>query len=388
MRFNNSNITGLSPRIIFTLLTILLVVGCKKQHDNSPVTLASLSTTYISSITSTSATSGGSIMYDGEASITAKGVCYSTTAHPTIADKVMYAGSGTAEFTCTIKGLLPNTTYYVRAFATNSAGTAYGTNELFFNTTLATPSITTVSTSSVSGNDAVCGGNVTDYGGTSILERGLCYSKNPNPTVADSVVFSLSGTDSFSVNLTGLTSNTIYYIRAYAKSSAGVGYGNEISFTTLMQVIAIGQNYNGGIIFYIDDTGRHGLIAATTDQSTSADWGCYGSAIAGAAGFAPGDGAQNTLDMVTGCGTVGSAAVICSNLVLGGYNDWVLPSKGDFSYMYQNLYLHGLCNFSTRSYWSSTQVDGSNASDFNFSTNTSSNSNKSSPYSVRAIRSF
>jgi hypothetical protein len=388
MRMIRSNTTSFFFRIIFTLLIVLFFVGCKKQHDNSPVTLASLSTTYISSITSTSAISGGSIMYDGEASITAKGICYSTTAHPTIADKVVYAGSGTAEYTCTIKGLLPNTTYYVRAFATNSVGTAYGTNELFFNTTLATPTITTVSTASISGNDAVCTGNVTDYGGTSITERGVCYSKNPNPTVADSIVFSLSGTDSFSVYLTGLTSNTNYYVRAYAKSSAGIGYGNEISFTTLTQVIAIGQNYNGGIIFYIDDTGRHGLIAATTDQSTSADWGCYGSAIAGAAGFAPGDGTQNTLDMVTGCGTAGSAAVICSNLVLGGYNDWVLPSKGDLTYMYQNLYLQGLCNFSIRNYWSSTQVDGSNADSFNFSANTSSNSNKSSPYSVRAIRSF
>jgi hypothetical protein len=370
------------------LVSILLVGGWKKKHDNSPVTLASLSTTYVSSITATSATCGGSIMYDGEASVTAKGICYSTTAHPTIADMVVYAGSGTADFTCNITGLLPNTTYYVRAFATNSAGTAYGTNELFFNTTLATPTITTVSSSSVTGNDAICGGNLTDYGGTSIIERGLCYSKNPNPTVADSVVFSLSGTDSFSVHLTGLTSNTIYYARAYAKSSAGIGYGNEISFTTLTQVIAIGKNYNGGIIFYIDDTGRHGLIAATTDQSTSADWGCYGSAIAGAASVAPGDGALNTVDMVTGCGTAGSAAVICSNLVLGGYNDWVLPSQGDFTYMYVNLYLTGLCNFSTRNYWSSSQVDGSNAASFNFSTNTSNNSNKSSPYSVRAIRSF
>jgi hypothetical protein len=388
MRFINSNSINMSFRLLYILLFLQFTVACKKQHDNTPVTLASLSTNYISNITASSAISGGVIIYDGETTISAKGLCYSTAAHPTIANNVVNAGNGTTAFTCTMKGLLPNTTYYVRAYATNSAGTAYSTNELFFNTTLITPTLTTIITSSVTGNNAICVGKVTNQGGATITERGVCYSTNANPTITDSLLLSVSGTDSFSVNLTGLLSNTIYYIRAYAKSGAGVGYGNEISFTTLNQIIAVGQNYNGGIIFYVDDTGRHGLIAAATDQSTSADWGCYSSALVGATGASPGSGMQNTIDIITGCTTTGIAAEICSSLTLGGFTDWVLPSSGDMTYMYTNLYLNGLANFSNRNYWSSTQFDGYNASCFTFNTNTHSNSNKNSPYSVRAIRSF
>lgn len=87
-----------------------------------------LTTTQVSYITETSVSSGGNITYDGGASVTQRGVCWSISANPTIADNYTSDGSGTGSFTSNITNLLPNTTYYVRAYATNSEGTAYGDN--------------------------------------------------------------------------------------------------------------------------------------------------------------------------------------------------------------------------------------------------------------------
>lgn len=373
-------------KYIWFFLIAFSLWGCKKEPSVTVATIPSVSSTAVSSITSTSATSGGTILFDGDATITSKGVCYSTTANPTLSNNVITAGSGSASFTCDLTGLTPNTTYYLRAFATNTAGTGYSNNHIVFNTLLRTPTLTTVAASSITGNVAVSGGDVTDNGGATVLTRGVCYGLHPNPTINDSVSLSLTGTDSYTVNLISLTGDTTYYARAFATTSNGTGYGNEISFTTLVQVIAIGESYNGGIIFYINDHGDEGYVVAPNDQSTSADWGCAGIAITGADGIGMGNGPQNTIDIMNECGTAGTAAAICANLSLGGYSDWFLPSKGELEVIYQNLYLSGFGNFSVNSYWSSSEVDGSNAFSFNFNTNTVGTANKFSPYMVRAIR--
>ncbi len=93
---------------------------------NPAGSLATLTTTIASSITCTVAISGGNITNDGGSAITARGICYSTTADPTTANTVVNSGSGTGSFTGNITGLVAGTTYHVRAFATNAAGTAYG----------------------------------------------------------------------------------------------------------------------------------------------------------------------------------------------------------------------------------------------------------------------
>ena len=90
-----------------------------------------VSTTAVSSITAGSASSGGNVTSDGGASVTARGVCWSTSTDPTTADHPVSGGSGTGAFSCKITGLTQNTSYYVRAYATNSAGTAYGENRSF-----------------------------------------------------------------------------------------------------------------------------------------------------------------------------------------------------------------------------------------------------------------
>lgn len=104
------------------------------QKNGRVFVIATLSTTEISSITSTTAKSGANITDDGGTTVTARGVCWSTSTNPTIADSKTTDGTGTGVFTSSIAELIPLTTYYVRAFATNSIGPAYG-NELSFTTT-------------------------------------------------------------------------------------------------------------------------------------------------------------------------------------------------------------------------------------------------------------
>ena len=123
---------------------------------------------------------------------------------------------------------------------------------------------------------------------------------------------------------------------------------------------AIGDTYQGGIVFWLDGNGG-GLIAAPTDQAIGAEWGCYGTAIAGADGTAIGTGAQNTIDIETGCTSSGIAADLCANLTLGGYSDWFLPSKDELSQMYFNLHQQGLGGFSNFYYWSSSEAAYNNA---------------------------
>ena len=88
-------------------------------------------TAAITNLTSTSATSGGTVSADGGASVTARGVCWSTTANPTMANSKTTDGNGTGTFTSAITGLTSGTTYYIRSYATNSVGTSYGTQVSF-----------------------------------------------------------------------------------------------------------------------------------------------------------------------------------------------------------------------------------------------------------------
>jgi uncharacterized protein (TIGR02145 family) len=205
--------------------------GDEVSFITSPV-IPTLSTTVISSITQTSASSGGNITNDGGASVTVRGVCWSTTTNPNTSNSKTTDGSGTGGFVSSITGLTGNTTYYVRAYATNSAGTAYG-NQLTFTSSPLVATLTTTAISSITYTTASSGGNITSDGGASVSARGVCWNTGGNPTTTDSKTTDGSGTGSFTSALTGLTANTIYYVRAYATSTAGIAYGNEVSFTTI-----------------------------------------------------------------------------------------------------------------------------------------------------------
>ena len=117
----------LLPGIIF-----LIISGCEPEK---PSTLPELSTLTLTGVTSSSAISGGNISFDGGSSVLKRGVCWSTIYDPTISDNVTTDGAGTGSFSSSITGLSGGTDYYIRAFATNSKGTAYG-NEIIFKTQL------------------------------------------------------------------------------------------------------------------------------------------------------------------------------------------------------------------------------------------------------------
>jgi uncharacterized protein (TIGR02145 family) len=136
-------------------------------------------------------------------------------------------------FTSALTGLTTNTTYYVRAYATNSSGTAYG-NQLVFLTTTNTqlPTVTTTNATNITNTQATTGGNVTNQGSSAVTVKGVCWSTTQNPTTANNKTVNGSGTGSYNTDIYPLTANTTYYVRAYATNSSGTAYGNEHSFTT------------------------------------------------------------------------------------------------------------------------------------------------------------
>lgn len=330
----------------------------------NPGNLATLSTIPVSSITATTAVSGGSITDDGGTPVTHRGICFGTSPTPTTANTSILSGSGTGSFTSNLTGLKDSTTYYVRAYAINSAGTAYG-NELSFTTTSSNPNhlnviyitdsvlsdvyyhktsyldptklvfsnlksvkgyiyfhqtnnieevefpklkktgnyvyfhenllmkkisapnldtianylyvygnkilegldlcnlkvitctgqepyisiannnpiidttktcftvklngtaLTTTPITQFSRNTAIGGGTFTNT--CSFPQGKVCWSTSPNPTSKDNVADGSGSNGTFTANLTGLTPNTTYYVRAFS----GAVYGDEVSFTTL-----------------------------------------------------------------------------------------------------------------------------------------------------------
>jgi hypothetical protein len=121
--------------------------------------------------------------------------------------------------------------YYVRAYVTNSLGTSYG-EEFSFTTQPAEPLVATHEASEITKNSAKVGGEVINAGGVYVTERGIVWSTSQTPTIDDSVVNLGSGLGEFYTTLSGLDVATTYYVRAYARNSVGVSYGNEVVFTT------------------------------------------------------------------------------------------------------------------------------------------------------------
>lgn len=196
-------------------------------------TLPTVSTYSANTITASSAYSGGNISSEGDSNVTLRGVCYSTSQNPTIINNKTNDGSGTGSFTSSLTGLTCGTTYYVRAYATNSSGTAYG-NQVSFATEICTytPTVTINTVSKYGDTYATFSGSVTNDGNSMVTERGFVYSTTPNPTTSSNKIISGSGVGVFSANAYGLFSSTKYYVRAYAINNVGTAYSNELDFIT------------------------------------------------------------------------------------------------------------------------------------------------------------
>ena len=154
-----------------------------------------------------------------------------------------------------------------------------------------------------------------------------------------------------------------------------------------IQAFTIGQSYHGGIIFYIDGTGQHGLIAATSDQGTGIPWQPGGNKLTNATGIANGTGASNTATIVSVLGNTGNyAALLCSNYSSGGFSNWYLPSKAELNLLYKKRAVVG--GLSSTNYWSSSEVSRGKAWDQEFGGGFQFKDTKSFTLNVRAICSF
>lgn len=357
--------------------------------------LPSVTSSSISTITANTAVGGGNITLATNAgAIIARGVCWSTSQNPTIADSKTDDGSGIGSFTSSISGLSLGTTYYVRSYATNSIGTAYG-NEISFTTQNGIITLTTSSLSNAEGTTANSGGNIISDGGTPIIARGICWDTNSNPTMnLTSKSTDGIGTGSFSSNLINLSLGTTYYMRSYATNIVGTCYGNEIKFV----FAGLGTTYLGGVVFYLDATGQHGLVCATVDEintySYCAKWGYYYDFI-GASGTTLGTGKSNTIKLLN----YSPAASTCNSKSPIG--EWFLPSIDELQLMYTTFKAKGTLNFKNNIYWSSTEKIYSSpaysgyACIINFGVNSDPSggsqagiSNFEEKYYVRPIRSF
>ena len=195
-----------------------------------------LTTASISGITGNAALTGGNVTVAGGAEVTARGVCFATVQNPTIAGTKTSDGKGVGEFVSTLSGLNGNTTYYVRAYATNAAGTGYGP-QISFKTLVDLPVVTTAAVTAITKTSAISGGEVTKNGGGEVTARGLVYSINPDPTTNDSKIESGTGTGTFVSKMVDLGKFTTYHVRAYATNSAGTAYGADVKFTTLADIL-------------------------------------------------------------------------------------------------------------------------------------------------------
>ena len=229
----------MKKKVMIMLSILMTFTMCKKKEVEEITTqgLPVVTTQEVREIGATSAVCGGNVTADGGATVTARGVCWSTSQNPTITGFHTTDGNGTGSYTSNITGLNAGTTYYVRAYATNSEGTSYGSQKSFTTTQhYEPPTVTTNNVTGITETTAVCGGNVTADGGATVTARGVCWSTSQNPTISDSHTTDGSGTGSYTSNITGLNAGTTYYVRAYATNSKGTSYGSRKSFTTNAQI--------------------------------------------------------------------------------------------------------------------------------------------------------
>lgn len=278
---------------IMLTVAVVIAVGCTKDPNNNgdnggtSVTIPSVETSSVSEITETSAIGGGTVTSNGGSSVTECGVCWSTGTNPTVNDNHVVSSSSTNTFSCQITNLVPNTTYYVRAYAMNDKGVGYG-NQISFITLSgngggpnAIPVVETSPVKEITETSAIGSGVVTSDGGGNVIERGVCWSNQPNPIVSGDHAIAGTGAGTFSCEIADLEPNTKYYVRAYAINSMGVGYGNEVDFTTLVNVPegAIGGVFSVSVMEKVYFSKGNLQYQASTNIWRFAEnqWDCVGS---------------------------------------------------------------------------------------------------------------
>ena len=198
----------------------------------STPTIPTVTTANLTALSGSSAAGGGEVTNSGGATVTARGLCWSTSQNPTVSGNHTTNGTGVGSFTTTLAGLTPGVTYYVRAYATNLAGTGYGAQKSIVVVANELPVVETSSVTDVVISTATFSGKVTSDGGYAISAKGFCWGTSPNPTISNSKTNNGIDLGNYSANIVGLTAGTTYYVRAYATNLAGTAYGVQLTFTT------------------------------------------------------------------------------------------------------------------------------------------------------------
>ncbi len=217
--------------LIYTGLTALLiysVFSCKKEEKTLPPKVL---TSSVDNILNTSARVGGKVSEDGGSEITERGYYWDTITNPETKGLKVQMGTGVGVFYDTLKGLKSGKKYFVKAFAKNNVGTAYG-EKTFFTTQIHLPTVTTSQVTQRTSSSATVGGTVIDDGGFEVTARGVYWGVHPNPAITGIKVEIDKGKGAFSTNLTELARTSEYYYVAFATNIKGTSYGDEINFRT------------------------------------------------------------------------------------------------------------------------------------------------------------
>jgi len=334
------------------------------------------STATVTSITGTTATGGGTISFDGGSSVTSRGLVWGTTAGSSTYS--VTSGTGSGSYTASITGLSIATNYFVRAFATNIAGTIYGPEVQF-----STPNTATVAstiTSTITSSTAILGGVLSSTGGATTT-IGIRYSTDINfGTFSTTSINANAVAGTYTTTISGLSAVTTYYAKAYATNTAGTTYGPTISFTTPVAPIAINDIYGGGIVYYILQPGdngydanvQHGLIAQPQNEidglssnppyagSTWNRVALNGNTITGAQNDGTLVGRSNTAAIIADQGAGTYLFKYVSTLTINGYNDWYIPSIRELNLFRNYAYNTTYCtNTSTSHYYWASKTNSS-----------------------------
>lgn len=294
----------------------------------------------------------------GSTDVTERGVCWDTKAEPIVATgKFLAVGSGTGTYDGFITGLNTNTIYFVRSYARNQSGIAYS-NEIRVSTVGLGISEFQSASSDIGGISMRCA--VLSNGGLDIIEKGIVWGQMSTPTLANGTVVNLTDSGSvfrYTIPAAQLEVGKSYSFRVYVTNSLGTGY-SEIR---KLVYYPLGGEFKGGyIIFVSNETNPKVTVAAKTDLSDTAAWGCTGDSIGTGSGVA--GGPANTTKIINSCGEANIAARKCRAFSSDGNASWDLPTTGDMDQMFRVLDPIGKFDLDpSAKYWTSVQASESRA---------------------------
>jgi len=227
------------------MVIIAILVGCQRFE---PDRILKIVTDSVTDISSNSCSVRGTIIDAGSSYISQHGFCWSLTPDPDIADSANSLGpvSKAGLFTSILTGLLPDTNYYVRAYAKKTDFYEYGSVKRFKTldgiVVLYTEEVTEITTTT-----AICGGIITHTGGNSINQRGVCWNTTGNPTLENNEGFTNDGVGAgfFSSTMKGLTEGITYFVKAYAINNIDTSYGEQKVFIAFECATSTLTDYDG-----------------------------------------------------------------------------------------------------------------------------------------------